>query len=80
MQVQALQDELFHLRAAPLPVPESPEIAVLARDPVPDQGQEALGGAGEGELLPPGARRVREAVSARDARAFRLHAVRFQNQ
>ena len=54
--------------------------AVLACDAVCDERQEALGGAGEGELLPPGARRVRADVPARDGRPSQLHALRLQKE
>ena len=53
-------------------------IAVLTRDAVCHQGQEAFGGAGEGELLSFNAGGVCEALPARDKGAARLHALRLQ--
>ena len=51
---------------------------MLTRDVVCDQGQEAFGGAGERELFPLDAGRVRPALPARDQGTARLHALRLQ--
>ena len=53
-------------------------IAVLTRHAVCDQGQEALGGARQGELLALDAGGVCEALPARDQGTARLHALRLQ--